>query len=97
MLLALLDFDILLSSFPPSPPPSLPPSFSSSRQFADHEFAGLSGARVVRIATHPDFQGMGYGSRALELLLRYYQGEVPCLEEADASTTMATLDTPVRE
>jgi N-acetyltransferase 10 len=28
----------------------------------------LSGARVVRIATHPDYQRMGYGSRALELL-----------------------------
>lgn len=54
---------------------------------------------MVRIATHPDFQGMGYGSRALELLLRYYQGEVPCLNEAAAptSTTATTLSTPVRE
>ena len=25
-------------------------------QFVDHDFASLSGARVVRIATHPDFQ-----------------------------------------
>ena len=25
-------------------------------QFVDHGFASLSGARVVRIATHPDFQ-----------------------------------------
>ena len=29
-----------------------------SQQFVDHEFAGLSGARVVRIATHPDYQGV---------------------------------------
>lgn len=27
-----------------------------SQQFADYEFAGLSGARIVRIATHPDYQ-----------------------------------------
>ena len=27
-----------------------------SQQFNDHEFGNLSGARVVRIATHPDFQ-----------------------------------------
>ena len=29
-----------------------------SQQFNDHEFAGLSGGRIVRIATHPDFQGV---------------------------------------
>ena len=38
------------------------------------EFATLSGARVVRIATHPDVQKMGYGSRALDLLIDYFQG-----------------------
>ena len=27
-------------------------------QFNDSDFASLSGARVVRIATHPDFQGV---------------------------------------
>jgi len=29
-----------------------------SQQFVDHEFAGLSGARIVRIATHPEYQGV---------------------------------------
>ena len=29
-----------------------------SQQFQDHQFAQLSGARIVRIATHPDFQGV---------------------------------------
>ena len=29
-----------------------------SQQFNDHDFAGLSGGRIVRIATHPDFQGV---------------------------------------
>ncbi len=47
-----------------------------SQQFQDSEFASLSGARVVRIAVHPDMTRAGYGSRALELLRRYYQGEL---------------------
>ena len=39
---------------------------------------------MVRIATHPDFQSMGYGSRALSLLSDYYEGRFPSLsEEAD--------------
>ena len=58
---------------------------SHSLQFADHNFAGLSGARIVRIATHPDFQGMGYGSRALQLLLDYFEGRLPNLEEGEGS------------
>ena len=52
-----------------------------TEQFQDFEFCNLSGARVVRIATHPDYQGMGYGSRALGLLKQYYSGLVPCSEE----------------
>lgn len=51
-----------------------------SEQFQDFEFCNLSGARVVRIATHPDYQGMGYGSRALSLLKQYYSGCIPCNE-----------------
>lgn len=47
-----------------------------SEQFQDESFASLSGIRVVRIATHPAAQGRGYGSRALELLLKYYEGEL---------------------
>ncbi|XP_040266633.1 RNA cytidine acetyltransferase [Bufo bufo] len=52
-----------------------------SEQFQDPDFGSLSGARVVRIAVHPDYQGMGYGSRALQLLQMYYEGQFPCLEE----------------
>jgi N-acetyltransferase 10 len=47
-----------------------------SQQFGDSKFAQLSGARIVRIATHPSLQGMGYGSRAVELLYRFYNGEM---------------------
>lgn len=31
-----------------------------SQQFQDDQFPGLSGARIVRIATHPSLQRMGY-------------------------------------
>ncbi|CDS09759.1 hypothetical protein LRAMOSA02436 [Lichtheimia ramosa] len=55
-----------------------------SQQFQDEDFASLSGARVVRIATHPDYANMGYGSRALELLKSYYQGEIVNLSEDGA-------------
>uniref|UniRef100_A0A8C5AJ70 RNA cytidine acetyltransferase n=1 Tax=Gadus morhua TaxID=8049 RepID=A0A8C5AJ70_GADMO len=52
-----------------------------SEQFQDPEFGGLSGARVVRIAVNPDYQGMGYGSRTLELLQMYYEGKFPTMTE----------------
>ncbi|KAJ3273852.1 N-acetyltransferase 10 [Terramyces sp. JEL0728] len=52
-----------------------------SQQFQDDDFASLSGGRVVRIATHPDYIGMGYGQRALEQLEAYYNGEIQSLSE----------------
>ncbi|KAF9354935.1 hypothetical protein BGX26_007187 [Mortierella sp. AD094] len=54
-----------------------------SQQFQDDDFASLSGARVVRIATHPDYVKMGYGSRALELLSQFYEGQFSMLSEDD--------------
>ncbi|KAF9205707.1 hypothetical protein BGZ49_003683 [Haplosporangium sp. Z 27] len=54
-----------------------------SQQFQDDDFASLSGARVVRIATHPDYVKMGYGSRALELLSQFYEGQFSILSEDD--------------
>ncbi|KAK9447831.1 GNAT acetyltransferase 2-domain-containing protein [Limtongia smithiae] len=52
-----------------------------SQQFQDAEFGTLSGARVVRIATHPEYMKMGYGSRALELLTEYFEGKFAPLIE----------------
>jgi N-acetyltransferase 10 len=52
-----------------------------SEQFRDEAFAGLSGARVVRIATNPDYIQMGYGSKALELLNDFYEGKFANLSE----------------
>jgi len=57
-----------------------------SQQFQDEDFASLSGARVVRIATHPDYFGMGYGKRALQLLIDYYEGKMQNLNEDDVDT-----------
>lgn len=45
-----------------------------SRQFNDSNFPGLSGARIVRIATNPNYQKMGYGTRALQLIYDYFAG-----------------------
>ncbi|XP_037622753.1 RNA cytidine acetyltransferase [Sebastes umbrosus] len=56
-----------------------------SEQFQDPEFGSLSGARVVRIAVNPDYQGMGYGSRALQLLQMYYEGKFPTMDESTHS------------
>ncbi|CAH6719029.1 RNA cytidine acetyltransferase [[Candida] jaroonii] len=52
-----------------------------SQQFQDEEFASLSGARIVRIATNPEYASMGYGSRALELLKDYYEGKFTDINE----------------
>lgn len=53
-----------------------------SQQFQDENFASLSGARVVRIATNPDYVKMGYGSRALSLLVDFYDGKLASLSES---------------
>ncbi len=55
-----------------------------SQQFGDSNFAQLSGARIVRVAVHPSVQGMGYGSRAIELLYRFYNGEMVSLTSNDS-------------
>ena len=57
-----------------------------SQQFQDEDFAGLSGARVVRIATNPEYLSMGYGSRALELLVDFFEGKFTDLSESVAES-----------
>ncbi|KAH8977238.1 DUF699-domain-containing protein [Lactarius akahatsu] len=53
-----------------------------AQQFQEGKFAMMSGARVVRIATHPDYSNMGYGARALHALNAYYSGEYFDLDES---------------
>ena len=38
------------------------------------------GARVVRIATHPQAQKMGYGKRTLELLSKFFENQLKDLD-----------------
>ncbi|KAL2863891.1 ribosome biosynthesis protein KRE33 [Aspergillus lucknowensis] len=57
-----------------------------SQQFQDEAFAGLSGARVVRIATNPEYLSMGYGSRALALLVDFFEGKFTDLSESLAGS-----------
>nr|GEX23688.1 RNA cytidine acetyltransferase 1 isoform X1 [Tanacetum cinerariifolium] len=52
-------------------------------QFQDKDFPSLSGARIVRIATHPNAMKLGYGSAAIELLSRYFEGQFTPISEVD--------------
>ena len=61
------------------------------QQFQDANFGELSGVRVVRIATHPDFQSMGYGKRAIDLLTQYYRGEIATSDKKEDSTLLIGL------
>ena len=54
--------------------------WTMSQQFQEADFARLSGARIVRIAVHPDAQHMGYGSRAIQQLQAYYRGDANPLQ-----------------
>lgn len=47
----------------------------------------LSGARIVRIATHPDYARMGYGSRAIEALNAFYTGHLYNFDDAQPDTS----------
>ncbi|KAK9670526.1 hypothetical protein RND81_13G207500 [Saponaria officinalis] len=53
------------------------------QQFLDTNFPSLSGARIVRIATHPSAMRLGYGSAAVKLLTRYYEGQLTSISETD--------------
>ena len=57
--------------------------WNMARQYQDDNFPTLSGARIVRIATHPNYQSMGYGSRTLELLQKYYEMKIPNIDESN--------------
>ena len=65
-----------------------------SQQFQDEGFAGLSGGRIVRVATNPDYISMGYGSRAIELLREFYEGKHTSLTEDEASASAIEASLP---
>nr|XP_042907106.1 RNA cytidine acetyltransferase [Parasteatoda tepidariorum] len=49
--------------------------WSISQEYSEEDFPALSGARIVKIATHPDYQNRGYGTLALKLLQEFYEGK----------------------
>ena len=66
-----------------------------SEQFRQLDFGELNGARIVRIATHPDFLRAGYGKEALKQLEAYYKGDIPLSEnyiEPDENTQIDEID-----
>ncbi|CAN1345012.1 RNA cytidine acetyltransferase 1 [Linum perenne] len=69
-----------------------------SEQFRDTTFPTLSGARIVRIATHPHAMKLGYGSAAVKLLTRYYDGQLAGITEQDVDGDLEeTPAVPVKE
>ena len=46
------------------------------QQFQDTTFPRLSGGRVVRVAVHPDLMRAGYGSRAVQAVVEYFEGQL---------------------
>jgi len=68
--------------------------WTMAQQFQDDNFPQLSGARIVRIATHPEYQRMGYGSRTIQLLQKYYEGEMVNLSEkiGEGETEIPTVE-----
>lgn len=66
-----------------------------SEQFNDREFPKLSGARIVRIATNPNYQRMGYGKMALKLLKNYYAGKFTVLDDDNENENDVDSDTGI--
>ncbi|GAA6042886.1 hypothetical protein JCM8097_002752, partial [Rhodosporidiobolus ruineniae] len=62
-----------------------------AQQYQDDDFASLSGARVVRVAVHPDYARMGYGMRSIEALNSFYSGELLNLDEVTAELEVETF------
>lgn len=67
------------------------------QQFQDTVFPSLSGARIVRIATHPSAMRLGYGSTAVELLTRYFEGQLTSIAELDVEDTLESPQVRVTE
>eukprot|EP01059_Diplonema_ambulator_P026050 TRINITY_DN4321_c1_g1_i1.p1 TRINITY_DN4321_c1_g1~~TRINITY_DN4321_c1_g1_i1.p1 ORF type:complete len:974 (+),score=326.59 TRINITY_DN4321_c1_g1_i1:39-2960(+) len=70
--------------------------YTLSQHFQESGFAELAGMRVVRIAVLPDMARKKYGSRALELLTQYYNGEMCSLEEPGEAKEATAADEPAQ-
>lgn len=66
-------------------------AWTLSQYFVDEDFGSLAGARIVRIATHPSLQRMGYGAEAVEQLIKYFEGYGLSIDESTDSDTTAQI------
>ncbi|KAL5818538.1 hypothetical protein ACOSQ3_022419 [Xanthoceras sorbifolium] len=68
-----------------------------SQAFREADFPSLSGARIVRIATHPSAMRLGYGSAAVDLLTRYYEGQLTPISEIDVEEAVEAPQLSITE
>ncbi|KAH0557643.1 RNA cytidine acetyltransferase isoform X1 [Cotesia glomerata] len=68
-----------------------------AQNFQDENFPSLSGARIVRIAVHPDCYGKKYGTRAFKLLKQYYEGKIPNIDESEIEETKTEIESVPEE
>ncbi|KAH8235717.1 hypothetical protein KR032_006117 [Drosophila birchii] len=61
-----------------------------AEQYGDRDFPKLGGVRIVRVATHPNYQRMGYGKRAIQLLKDYYGQKFTNIDDAAAAAADAS-------
>lgn len=63
-----------------------------SEQYQDNDFPQLNGVRIVRIATHVNAHKMGYGSKALELIEKFFEGSLVSVDEEVEYSEFETFD-----
>src|SRR5690349_7402711 len=63
-----------------------------SEQYQDNDFPQLNGVRVVRIATHANANKMGYGSKTLELLDKFFEGKLISFDQDVEIADFETFD-----
>ena len=64
-----------------------------SRQYLDASFAELAGVRILRLAVHPDVYHMGYGSRAIQALIRFFQRKMLGKKNTEATLPIEMVTT----
>lgn len=63
-----------------------------SQHFIDEDFGQLNAVRIVRIATHPAIQRLGYGTEALRQLCVFYEQQQLNLTLLDRSIKQTVLE-----
>jgi len=84
-------FEASLASGEHTPGDLIP--WTLAQQFCPSDFPKLAGIRIVRIVAHPEVHGMGYGSRALELLVEFLekgQGSTGGIERVPSESTRSS-------